>query len=167
MTHLDKLRERMCKELDDIAAKDTFGVRDLELSHMLIADLNGLKELCPAAYTADTGTEDVPSHGHANHLTMDQAKRWVSTMANADGTAGAHWPPEQTNAVMAQRGITCDKADFFAAMNMLYSDYCMVAKAYSADNPNFYADLAAAFLHDKDAAPGKMVTYWESIPAGR
>ena len=36
MSHLVKLRERMWKELDDIAAKDTFCVCDLENSHKLI-----------------------------------------------------------------------------------------------------------------------------------
>ena len=29
---------------------------------------------------------------------------------------------------------------------------------------NFYADLAAAFLHDEDAKEGKLVRYWECIP---
>ena len=167
MTHLDKLHDRMCKELDDIAGKDTFCVRDLELTHILIAAINGLDALSPAAHTpAQTEAVSAPPHGHASTLTLEQAKKWVSTMDNADGTTGQHWSPEQTNAVMAQRGIVCDKANFYAAMNMMYSDYCMVAKSYSADNPNFYADLAAAFLHDKDAAPGKLVTYWQTIPAG-
>ena len=48
-------------------------------------------------------------------------------------------------------------------MNMMYSDYCMVARSYSADNQNFYADMAAAFLRDKDAVPGKIVEYLDSI----
>lgn len=62
-----------------------------------------------------------------------------------------------------QRGITCDKNDFWATMNMMYSDYGKVAKMYSVDNTNFYADMAAAFLQDKDAVDGKLVEYWERI----
>lgn len=62
-----------------------------------------------------------------------------------------------------QRGITCDKNDFWATMNMMYSDYGKVAKMYSVDNTNFYADMAAAFLQDKDAVDGKLVEYWEYI----
>jgi hypothetical protein len=35
-------------------------------------------------------------------------------------------------------------------MNMMYADYCSVAKKYGVDRPEYYADLAKAFLHDKD-----------------
>ena len=40
-------------------------------------------------------------------------------------------------------------------MNMMYSDYCQVAKRQSVDTPGFYADMAKAFLEDADAADGK------------
>ena len=35
-------------------------------------------------------------------------------------------------------------------MNMMYSDYCAVAKKFGLDRPDFYAELAKAFLNDKD-----------------
>lgn len=97
------------------------------------------------------------------HLTHDEAEEWCDRMANADGTKGPHWTLEQTADVAKQRNIDCDKVDFWAAMNMMYSDYCKVAKMYSVDNQNFYADLAAAFLRDKDAVTGKLVEYWDCI----
>lgn len=97
------------------------------------------------------------------HLSRDEAEKWCKNMVNADGTKGPHWTLDQTSSAMSQRGINCDKADFFAAMNMMYSDYCMVARAYSADNQNFYADMASAFLNDKDAVPGKIVEYHDVI----
>ena len=97
------------------------------------------------------------------HLTHDEAEEWCDSMVNADGTKGCHWTLEQTQDVAKQRGITCDKNDFWAAMNMMYSDYGKVAKMYSVDNTNFYADMAAAFLQDKDAVDGKLVEYWEFI----
>ena len=97
------------------------------------------------------------------HLTHDEAEEWCDSMVNADGTKGCHWTLEQTQDVAKQRGITCDKNDFWATMNMMYSDYGKVAKMYSVDNTNFYADMAAAFLQDKDAVDGKLVEYWERI----
>jgi hypothetical protein len=33
---------------------------------------------------------------------------------------------------------------------MKYSDYCKVAQKYGVDRPEFYADMAKAFLKDKD-----------------
>lgn len=62
-----------------------------------------------------------------------------------------------------QRGITCDPNDFWAVMNMMYSDYCQVAKRQSVDTPGFYADMAKAFLEDADAADGKAYLYWDCI----
>ena len=43
-------------------------------------------------------------------------------------------------------------------MNMMYSDYCAVARKYGVDNADFYADMAKAFLFDPDGgAPAKKV----------
>ena len=96
---------------------------------------------------------------------MAQAKDWLGKMQNADGTTGAHWSLEAASRLMVQRGIDCDPMDFWVTLNMMHSDYSKVAKAYSADNPNFYADMAAAFLCDEDAVKDKLVQYWEHIPA--
>lgn len=62
-----------------------------------------------------------------------------------------------------ERGIACDPNDFWAVMNMMYSDYCQVAKRQSVDTPGFYADMAKAFLEDTDAADGKAYLYWDCI----
>lgn len=83
--------------------------------------------------------------------------------ANADGTKGCHWTLEQTQDVAKQRNINCDPNDFWAVMNMMYSDYCQVAKRQSVDTPGFYADMAKAFLEDADAADGKAYLYWDCI----
>ena len=98
------------------------------------------------------------------HLTRDEAEEWCDSMKNADGTTGPHWSYDQATQLMTQRNLTCNPVDFWAALCMMYSDYSKVARAYSADNPNFYADLAAAFLHDEDAVENKIVKYWECIP---
>ena len=160
----DKLRERMCKELHDINDKDTFTDCDLNTAHKLIASIDGLCHL--SGHRKDEPDQSTPpdkAEATNAHLSMEDAKHWASQMQNADGTTGPHWTPDQTSSVMAQRGLSFDRADFFVAMNMMYSDYCMVAKSYSADNPNFYADMAAAFLGDIDAVGDKIVIYREHI----
>lgn len=50
-------------------------------------------------------------------------------------------------------------------MNMMYSDYCEVARHYGVDIPEFYGSLAKAFLLDKDGPkPGKkLAEYYEHI----
>ena len=50
-------------------------------------------------------------------------------------------------------------------MNVMYSDYYGVAAKYGLDRPEFYADLAKAFLMDKDAggAEAKMAGYYHGI----
>ena len=48
-------------------------------------------------------------------------------------------------------------------MNMCYSDYCEVARAFGVNSVGFYAELANAFLDDKDANDGKIALYYEYI----
>lgn len=97
------------------------------------------------------------------HLTHDEAEEWTNAMRNTDGTRGPHWTLEQTDQVAQQRGISCDKNDFWAVMNMMYSDYYKVASKHSVDTPGFYADMAKAFLEDADAADGKAYLYRDCI----
>lgn len=166
----DDLRARMCKELHDIEERGTFCRCDLDDTHKLIESICGLDAMSALAeehHKADKHeTAHVEHAAHPAHLTLEDAKRWTSKMQNADGTKGCHWTLEQTQDVAKQRNINCDPNDFWAAMNMMYSDYCTVARSYSADNQNFYADMAAAFLHDKDAVPGKIVKYLDVIVDG-
>lgn len=93
-------------------------------------------------------------------LTRGQAMEWVAEMENADGTRGGHWSMEETEVIRMQRGIDCDSVMFFAAMNMMYSDYCRAAEKTGAASIDFYAYMAKAFLDDKDAAPNKLARYY-------
>lgn len=176
MDHLDDLRERMCKELDDIPVRGTFSRNELEDAFKLIYSLKGIRALTESVPASPTVKhyDEQPQELHdpepqtptsEEHLTMAQAKDWLGKMQNADGTTGAHWSLEAASRLMVQRGIDCDPMDFWVTLNMMHSDYSKVAKAYSADNPNFYADMAAAFLCDEDAVKDKLVQYWEHIPA--
>lgn len=106
--------------------------------------------------------------GHADSdmiepMTHERAVKWVKGMKNADGTTGPHWGMDQTKQVMEQQNIQCDEVEFFVAMNMMYSDYCKVAKKHNCSTTEFYAAMAKAFLDDKDAQPEKLSRYYECI----
>ena len=98
-------------------------------------------------------------------FTREDAEKWVSHMENEDGTTGPHWTIAQTDAVANVAGVHVDKLTFWACLNMMYSDYYSVAAKYGLDRPEFYADLAKAFLMYKDAggAEAKMVGYYHGI----
>lgn len=100
-------------------------------------------------------------------LTKEDAMSWMYNMKNEDGSYGAHWEIEQTRPFMAPRGITCEAWEWAAIMNMMYSDYCKAARKNSVDRPEFYADLAAAFLEDKDAPEDKAGRYYHHIAAAQ
>lgn len=100
-------------------------------------------------------------------LTKEDAMSWMYNMKNEDGSYGAHWEIEQTRPFMAPRGITCEAWEWAAVMNMMYSDYCKAARKNSVDRPEFYADLAAAFLEDKDAPEDKVGRYYHNIAAAQ
>lgn len=93
----------------------------------------------------------------------ETAEHWLKGLKNADGTRGPHWPLETTRQIQAQKGIDCDPVEFWAAMNMMYSDYYGVAKANNAHNQSFYADMAKAFLDDKDAEDDKLALYYKYV----
>lgn len=110
--------------------------------------------------------EDVKHHDHrlfkdikykmhkmayGEHLTKEMADEWVSNMKNKDGTHGAHWTREQTDQYAANH----NKCDWFAILNMMYSDYF---------NPSFdtatYIKLAKDWFEDKDVEEGKTLKYY-------
>lgn len=103
--------------------------------------------------------------GEDTEFTREDAEKWVSHMENEDGTTGARWTMEQTDAVANVAGVHVDKLTFWACLNMMYSDYYSVAAKYGLDRPEFYADLAKAFLMDKDAGgpEEKMAGYYHGI----
>lgn len=83
------------------------------------------------------------------------AKSWVDNMDNEDGTHGEHWSIEETTGVAQVMGVQFGNGIteycWWVTMNMLYSDYFLVAKKYGVANADFFGDMAKAFLYDKDA----------------
>lgn len=97
-------------------------------------------------------------------MTKEMAKRWVSQMVGDDGTIGEHWTMEQTEQVRNQRGLVeCDPNEFYVSMNLMWSDYGTVAKRMGVGNTDFFAEMAKAFLHDKDSVDGKLMAYYSAI----
>lgn len=97
-------------------------------------------------------------------FSMETAKEWTKNMKNEDGTSGPHWSVDQAKQIMAQRNISLNPAEFYAALNMIYSDFSPVAKKHGLGGSlDFYVDMAKAFLNDKDAAPNKLFNYYNYI----
>lgn len=100
--------------------------------------------------------------GYAN-LDEETAKEWVSKMRGSDGSDGGHWSMDQAKQVLKQKNMDCDPVEFFALLNMLYSDYSQLAKTYGVNSVDFYADMAKAFLDDEDAVDNKLMAYYECV----
>ena len=98
-------------------------------------------------------------------FTREDAEKWVSHMENEDGTTGPHWSMGQTDAVSNITGVSVKPCTWWAAMNMMYSDYYGVAAKYGLDRPEYYADLAKAFLFDEDGGgpEAKIAGYYHGI----
>lgn len=98
-------------------------------------------------------------------LTMQDADTWVRSMRAADGTVGGRWKNICDVKPLADRmGLPSEEmVEFFAIINAMYSDYCKVAKKHGVDKPEFYADLAKAWIHDEDAEENKAMLYYDCI----
>ena len=106
--------------------------------------------------------------GGGADFTQADAEAWCAKMVNEDGTTGPHWTMEQTTAVAESVGVVFDQLApwcWWAAMCMMYSDYCGVASRYGVGTAEFYADMAKAFLFDRDAGGprAKMAAYYHGI----
>lgn len=88
---------------------------------------------------------------YGKHLSKDLAHRWVESMSNKDGTHGEHWTMEQTSQFAGKH----NPIDFYAVLNMMYSDYY---------NPKFetatYVELANDWLDDSDVGECKTLDYY-------
>lgn len=104
---------------------------------------------------------------HAPRFDRQMAEEWMRGLQNEDGTTGPHWDMGKAETVMAQKEIGGAPLAFWAALNMMYSDYCKVAKKLRVNTVDFYACMAEAFLNDKDAIGGgggeKLAAYYDAV----
>ena len=120
---------------------------------------------CTMLMDALCKADKITMEPEASTFTEDDARRWTEHMENDDGSMGAHWTLEQTTAVANSIGVHVDPWIWFAALNMEYSDNSDVAQKYGLDRPEYYADLAKAFLFDKDGGgpEAKIAGYYHGI----
>ena len=103
-----------------------------------------------------------PSLCGCGDFTQADAEKWAQHMRNTDGSTGAHW----------SIGVSRDEVSpwcWWIAVNMMYSDYYGVASHFGVATPEFFAELARAFLLDEDG-PGpkpKMSAYYCGIVKGK
>ena len=137
------------------------GRRDREMDYASYNDKRMRDRDYEENYSRDYGKPKMFSH--------KDMETWKSMMKNEDGTRGVHFREEQVKRACEQAGIDCEEFGedvFCLAMNMMYSDYCKVAKKYGVDMPEYYADLAKAFLRDKDfdgKPEEKLYLYYKAI----
>lgn len=124
---------------------------------------------CTMLMDALCKADKITMESEASTFTEDDARRWTEHMENDDGSMGTHWTLEQTTAVANSIGVHVDPWIWFAALNMEYSDNFDVAQKYGLDRPEYYADLAKAFLFDKDGGgpEAKIAGYYHGIVAPR
>lgn len=156
--HLSKILEQIKRHPSPTQAIDKLG-KSLEKHEgsLLERGFRILKsELCANVYEAINGP----------HFDEEHAKYAVENMENEDGTRGPHWTVEETTSVANQMGINLrsekhNKWDWFVAMNMMYSDYYKAVAAMTG-NPNtkHFAELAKAWVCDKDIPEGKTWHYY-------
>lgn len=101
-------------------------------------------------------------------LTREKAESWVEGLKSADPAKprGGKWTMDQIKPIAQKYGVPTEGgkfAEFWAVMNALYCDYYAVAKKHNALNPDFFADMAMAFINDEDAVKNKAAVYYECI----
>lgn len=108
------------------------------------------------------------SGGHEK-LTREKAEKWVKSMYGDDPkTRGEMWSYQDAKKLAEERGLPTEgqeMIDFYVVLNMCYTDYCKVAKEHGVDTEDYYADLAEAWLYDRDAKPPteKLMAYHKYV----
>ena len=106
--------------------------------------------------------------GSHQKMTREMAEDWVNSMEGSDPAKqhGGKWTMEQIKPIAQKYGIPTEGErfwEFYAVMNAMYSDYYPVAKKYNVLTPDYFADMAMAFISDKDAVENKAAMYYECI----
>lgn len=172
MKQIEKNRNRLLEEIEKLSNQPITDSVAAELSVYKSA-LDAIDMIC-GEDKEERNTPEIRSYSNENGyststsetvqpLTRELAEEWVANMENADGTRGGHWNIEKTEQIRKQLGFNCDPVKFWVTINMMYSDYCAAAKKNGCNNVDFYADMALAFLDDKDAQPNKLARYRQYI----
>ena len=122
----------------------------------------------PIRFGGMVAMDDGGHRGSHQKMTREMAEDWVNSMEGSDPAKqhGGKWTTEQIKPIAQKYGVPTEGErfwEFYAVMNAMYSDYYPVAKKYNVLTPDFFADLAMAFISDKDAVENKAAMYYECI----
>lgn len=102
-------------------------------------------------------------------LTAEECKKWMDSMENEDGTDGPKYDRSQVEEAAKKAGVDYKEyglETLECAVNMMYSDYCEVAKRFGVDRPEFWVAMADSFLMDTDfegSPKEKLAIYYHMI----
>ena len=91
-------------------------------------------------------------------MTPERARAWVEAMKPK-----ARWTRAEVKPFAEAIGMGDRLTEMYAIMNAMASDYGDAAAKYKVDTPEFYADLAKAWLCDEDAVPDKAAAYYGCV----
>lgn len=107
---------------------------------------------------------------YGDTLSNDVITDWVKSMKVTDGSDREHgqkWTVDQCYEVGQKIGFDFNKHskyEWYAVMNMMYSDYYKSAKSVNMqDDPLFFARLSRDWLCDSDAVDNKLFNYYFSV----
>ncbi len=106
--------------------------------------------------------------GKPQPLTREKAEEWVGSMQNEDPNReeGECWTLEEVKDIAKKMGMPTEGKkliEFYAAINAMYSDYYKVAEKFDLVEDDFFAEMAKAFIEDKDAVKDKVAVYYDCI----
>lgn len=107
-------------------------------------------------------------HMEPSKMDRETAEYWVENMENEDQRqpTGGKWEPEFMKTMAQKLGVPTEGEkfwEFYAMTNAMYSDYSEVLKKYGTTNPMAFAEMAKAWMNDKDAVDEKTMIYYECI----
>lgn len=108
--------------------------------------------------------------GESVELSKHDMMHWEKMLKNADGSKGKHFSMQDVEEMAEKLNLRFDEyseKDFCMTMNMLYSDFCEVNRAFVSPEKeaHYYAKAAQAWLEDDDGPIGseKLALYYYCI----
>ena len=93
---------------------------------------------------------------------LEKHEKWLNREDGGEQADMRYWNKEQIKQLIDQREEfrDCNPTELYAVMNMLYADYCEVAKKFGINHVDFFAHLAKAWMDDGEvkAAQKALVT---------
>ncbi len=137
----------------DMRSPRNYDYRRMDYDHEMDYDYGDMYDYGDEHDMMDYGRRDYgeKEYGKMSHEDM---KKWEKDLMNRDGTRGAHFSKEHIDQFSRSLGIDVSSLGGVDIVrmtaNMMYSDYCDVAKKFGVDRPEFYVSMAKSFLDDKD-----------------